>query len=323
MIWLTWRQHRAEALTAAAVFVALGAVLLIVGLPMHASFDRDIAACVNGSTVDRELCSTNLATFQKSFGFATTVLTLLYAAPLLIGALIGAPLLARELETGTWQLAWTQAVPRMRWLAFKVVALTTLVVVLTGAFAALITWFRQPLDALYGRFDAGSFDVEALVPVAYAVFAFAVGAAAGAVLRRSVPALTVSLFAFVAVRATVESTLRPRFRTPVTLVENIEAGRTGIAIGTNNRADWVIDQGFADAAGRPLTHTDINSLDDAARDSGVSLATYAHNQGIQRWVSYHPADRFWEFQYVEAGIFAGLAAVLLAVVIWRVKRRAM
>jgi hypothetical protein len=62
-------------------------------------------------------------------------------------------------------------------------------------------------------------------------------------------------------------------------------------------------------------------LGDAATDAGVNLTTYMHNHGIQRWVDYQPADRFWTFQYIEAGIFVGLAAILLAAVIWRVKRR--
>ena len=194
---------------------------------------------------------------------------------------------------------------------------------LTGAFALLITWFRQPLDALYGRNELDGFDVEGLVPVAYGLFAFALGTAAGAALRRSIPALTISLLAFVAVRATVATALRPRYQPPLTLVENIEAGSRGIAIGTGNRADWTLDEGFADATGQRLDRTDINSLDDTARDAGVNLTTYMHDHGIQRWVDYHPAGRFWHFQYIEAGLFAGLAGILLAAVIWRVKRRAL
>ena len=221
MIWLTWRQHRAEAIAATTVLVVLSAILLIVGLAMHTSFDQNIAGCFDGSAVDRDVCSTNIQVFQKTFGFATTILILLNAVPFAVGALLGAPLLAHELETGTWQLAWTQAVPRMRWLAVKVAALVTLILVLTGAFAALITWFRQPLNTLYGRYDASAFDVQALVPAAYALFAFAAGAAAGALLRRSIPAITASLLAFVATRAIVESALRPHYRTPLTLVENI------------------------------------------------------------------------------------------------------
>ncbi len=119
----------------------------------------------------------------------------------------------------------------------------------------------------------------------------------------------------------MESALRPRYRTPFTLI-HIEAGGRGIAIGTSNWADWTLDEGFADASGQRLTGTDINSLDDVARNAGVNLTTYMHDHGIQRWVDYHPASRFWDFQYIEAGIFAGLAAILLGVVIWRVRSRA-
>jgi hypothetical protein len=54
----------------------------------------------------------------------------------------------------------------------------------------------------------------------------------------------------------------------------------------------------------------------------VELNKYLHDQGIHRWVEYHPADRFWTFQIAETAIFVGLAALLLALVIWRVKRRA-
>jgi len=39
--------------------------------------------------------------------------------PALIGVFWGAPLIARELETGTFRLAWTQSVTRTRWLAVK------------------------------------------------------------------------------------------------------------------------------------------------------------------------------------------------------------
>jgi len=40
---------------------------------------------------------------------------LVVAVPGLIGIFWGAPLVARELETGTYRLAWTQSVTRKRW----------------------------------------------------------------------------------------------------------------------------------------------------------------------------------------------------------------
>ena len=41
------------------------------------------------------------------------------SCPALIGMFWGAPLIARELETGTFRLAWTQSVSRIRWLLVK------------------------------------------------------------------------------------------------------------------------------------------------------------------------------------------------------------
>ena len=43
----------------------------------------------------------------------------LVALPALVGAFWGAPLVARELESGTYRLAWAQSVTRTRWLAVK------------------------------------------------------------------------------------------------------------------------------------------------------------------------------------------------------------
>jgi len=318
-MWLTWRQHRAETLSAVAAIAVIAGALIAIGLPMHTTFNDDIAPCLAGGG-DRELCSANLALFDKYYGGIAGALPLFGALPFVIGALLGAPLLAREFETGTWQLAWTQAVPRMRWLAVKLGALAATTVALTAALAAVVTWFRGPLDQLYGRFDVTSFDIEGLVPVAYALFAFAGAALAGAVFRRSIPALAAILAVFVAVRVTVETVLRPRYRSPLSLVENIDPTQHGLPIGTGNRADWSIGEGLLQA-GQRLGPDAFNTFADAADAADVSTTTYMHDHGVQRWVEYHPADRFWAFQYVEAAIYLGLSVILLAVVVWRVRRR--
>ena len=319
MIWLTWRQHRAETLVAVGVLAVVAAALVTLGLPMHAAFNNEILPCLGGGA-DPEVCSTNMQLFQKDYGGIAGVMPLFSAVPFVVGAFLGAPLLARELETGTWQFAWTQAVPRMRWLTVKLVALATATVALTAAIAALVTWFRGPLDQIYGRFDAASFDIEGLVPMAYALFAFAGGAAAGGLLRRSIPALSAILVAFVAIRITVETVLRPAYRSPITLVENIDPTQHGIAIGTGNLADWTLGQGLTQA-GHRLGPDAYNAFADAADAARVPTAAYMYDHGVQRWVDYHPAVRFWTFQYIEAAIFVGLSAILLAVVIWRVRQR--
>lgn len=318
MTWLTWRQHRGEALALGLLVAAMGIILLLLGLPMHDLFPLGATHCAV-PPLDFA-CRNGITHLQQDYGYAGPLLALLNLVPFAIGAFLGAPLLARELEAGTWQLAWTQAVPRMRWLAVKLTALTTLTVLLTAAFSSLVTWYRQPLD-LFGRFEISGFDVSGVVPMAYALFAFAITAAAGALLRRSLPALAAALVAFVAVRATVAVWLRPHYRTPLSLVEEVRADSGGIHAGLDNARDWTLGDGYSDAAGNHLSYVAASILDHKARDAGMDPTTYMHDQGIHQWVTYHPADRFWTFQLIETGIFVGLAAILLVLVVWRVKRR--
>jgi hypothetical protein len=44
-------------------------------------------------------------------------------------------------------------------------------------------------------------------------------------------------------------------------------------------------------------------------------------QGNQYVITYQPADRFWTFQFIEAGLFVALTAAALGVTIWLVYRR--
>lgn len=323
MMWLTWRQHRAEALAAALLIAGLGAVLLIFGLPMHAGFVHTGAAgCLAqppaaDATAYRNTCASAIEHFRNDFGYTKSLFPWLNLVPLAIGAFIGAPLLAREAESGTWQLAWTQGVARRRWLTVKLATLAALAVVLDGAFAALVTWYRKPWDALNGRFGDG-FDVEGLALPVYALFAFAVGAAAGAFIRRSVPALAVAAATFGAVRVPIEAWLRPHFQTPVTLVYDpmTQSGAIG-------RDAWAIAQGIVDAGGHALSSAQYWDVYKAALIARTDPPTYIHDQGMHVWTTFQPADRFWTFQFIEASIYVGIATILLILVFRQVRHRAL
>jgi hypothetical protein len=321
MTWVTWRQHRKEVLVLTGIVAVIGVALLVLGLPMHGLFPDGASACTTAPLT--QSCNLALGKLSQQFGYINTLSVLLNIIPFAIGAFLGAPLLAREMEDGTWQLAWTQAVPRMRWLSVKMGILAGLCALLTLAFSIIITWYRTPLDVLDGRLGKAGFDVEGLVPVAYALFAFALATVAGVLLRRSLGGLAMALVVFVVVRLAVANFLRPMFATPLTLVEEIPQQSRGIQIGTDNSTDWVVGQNFRDAAGNTLDDPSLNNLSTAAADAGQTLTTYLHSQGIQRAVSYHPADLFWDFQLIEAGLYVGVAALLMALIVWRVKRRAL
>lgn len=321
MIWVTWRQHRAEALAAAVLVAVFAVILLAIGLPMHAAFvSRGVGACLTppaGSPAATDSCHTVVDQFRSDFSYAKAYLIWLNLVPVAIGVFIGAPLVARELETGTWQLAFTQAVPRVRWIVVKLFALGVVILVLTAVFAALVAWFRQPWDALDGRFTPEGFDLEGPTLPAYALFAFAVGTAAGTFLRRSVPALAAALAGFAAVRYSVETWLRPRYQTPITLVWDPVTDR-----GVTTRGNWALANGVVDAAGHRLDDAQyFDVVYKSALAAGADVPDYVHSHGMHYWSTYQPADRYWTFQAIEAVGYAGLTLLLLSLVIRRVRRR--
>jgi hypothetical protein len=48
---------------------------------------------------------------------------------------------------------------------------------------------------------------------------------------------------------------------------------------------------------------------------------YLRGLGLHLRVVYQPAGRFWRFQMIEASLFVGLAATILAIAIWRLHHR--
>ncbi|MFD7656483.1 ABC transporter permease subunit [Actinosynnema sp. NPDC059797] len=323
MTWLIWRQHRTEVCVLGLLVGMFGVALLVLGAQAHDLFPGGPARCAGEAGVT-EACEASFRRLDEEYGYVENLLTAFNLVPVVIGAFLGAPLLARELEDGTWQLAWTQAVPRMRWLAAKLAALAGVTAVLTGAFTAVVTWFRRPFDAWEGRFQYDAFDLEGLVPVAYALFAFGVATAAGAILRRGLPAFGVAFGAFLAARMSVALLARPAYATPLTTVEPVPVGGSEDQAGHRPApgfADWTIERGYADATGRRLSWPEYYELEAAANGAGVNLNQFLHARGVRQFEVHHPADRFWAFQLIEATLFVAVAAVLVGVVVWRVRHR--
>ena len=156
MAWVTWRQHRIALAGVAALLAALAVYLWLSGLQMHHSY---AAACHPASSLD---CAIN---FTGRYGITAVIVSIfLQAVPALIGAFAGAPVLARELETGTFRFAWTQGFARWRWALAKLVALAVVLAAVTGAFSVLVSWCYQPFSGA-GNQDLGIYGNSALVTV--------------------------------------------------------------------------------------------------------------------------------------------------------------
>lgn len=312
MAWVTWRQHRPQLLSAAALLVALALAAVGTDLPIRAAYHRDaVSGCLPPS--GRAGCDLIVRHFQGEFGSWAAALRGLTVLPALAGLFIGAPLLARELEHGTHRFAWTQSITRRHWLLAKTSLLAAAIVVAAAVASGLVMWWRSPFDTLEGRMGPSAFDLEGVVVPAYALYALALGILAGLVLRRTVAAMTVTLIVFAASRLAVLEFFRPRFLSPLT--------RTVVASDSGRQAgEWVLNDTLVDAGGRQIStgREDLAILH--AQQAGIDPHTYLVSVGWKRVISYQPASRFWTFQLFEAGLFLCLAAVVVLMTLALVRR---
>ena len=276
MIWLTWRQHRGEALGITGLLLAIGLLVLVTGIPMHQAYERDgVDACQQPAGATVEACPQILQSFDAQFaGLPIQIGGWLHLTPIFAALLIGVPLLAREYEHGTWQLAWTQAVPRSRWLLVKLALVLCTVTAASVALAAMLSWWFDPLASQ--QFTVEMFNFSVLVFPSYVLLALAIGILSGALIRRTLPAMAAALPAFLAIRLFVEFRLRPNYRTPLTVTDTADPKPRG----------WIVNEYVSKPAG----------------DTGPGVLN----------IQYQPDERFWQFQLIEAAIFAGSALVLIA-----------
>jgi hypothetical protein len=248
-----------------------------------------------------------------------------------LGMLCGAPLVAHELEARTSDFAWSQSVTRGRWLAVKAGWLLLAAAAYGAALAALVTWWSGPINAQSaGAFGPGQFDTQGIVPIGYAVFAMALGIAAGTVARRTLPAIAVVLGGFIALRLVISDLLRPHYLTAITTYYNVTGSFTPPA------AAWVLNQGAISKTGQvvragwgelePALPASCQKLlpDSPTAKSDASMnAVFScmRAHGWRGFATYQPSSRYWPFQGIETGIYLLLAAALIAVTFTIVRRR--
>jgi len=316
MLWVGWRQQRTEALIVAAVIALLAALMIPTGIHLANVYDHGgVAACV---TSESESCNTVLMVFQDRFHGLTSLFNWLQLLPGMLGALLAAPLVL-ELEQRTYRLAWTQSITRRRWLATKLALLGGAAIVAAALLTVLISWWRGPVDEIEGRFSENAFSFEGIVPYAYMLFAAALALAAGVVIRRAAPAFAIALIGFFAARIVVTNSLRPHFMDPVVKLLNKPPS------GSLHDA-WVLSgPSLVDRHGNPPAR----ALVDQCLGPGAHVAGQAKQVpieclsklGLVTRVEYHPASRFWTFQWIEAGLFVGVSAALVAFAAWWILKR--
>lgn len=334
MIWLTWRQFRAQAATAVAALAGVVLVYVLTGPGLAHLYDISGIATCHGHAECAALTTKFLDAVQSNPLYpALSVLggALVYLAPAIIGAFWGAPLVTRELETGTFRLAWNQSVTRTRWLAVKVSLIGLAAMVTVGLLSLVLTWWSSPIDRVggfplatgqLGRFSAVIFGARDIAPLGYAAFAFTLGVAVGMLVRRTLPAMAVTLAVIGVVMLAWPSLVRPHLIPPVSTTAPIAANLTTgvvthngeITVPANNLPGaWIISNQTITRTGQVFVLPDVRAC---ATGTQRQCNAWFATQQLRRHIVYQPAGRYWTFQWYETAIFLALALGLAGFSLW-------
>lgn len=351
MIQFTWRMTRAQNFTAVAAIAVVAIVAAVTGPHLAQLYATTVGACDRRSGC---AAAATAALVGQDSMLRLWLGVLVVVVPGLIGMFWGAPLVARELEDGTFRLAWTQSVTRARWMLARLLVTGLASVAVAGLVSLIVTWWASPLDRA-GMNQFGSFDERGIVPLGYAAFAFTVGVVAGALVRRTIPAMMLTLVGFVAVRLAVKIWLRPFLITPLMRSLALDPASTGYgssgylpiappATLQPNPPDipngWITSIGVVgNHGGATLTASQLarfcpginnrrgsrgggvehvpvpQSVVNRLQDCVARVGTRFHEL-----VSYQPASRYWPLQWYELAIFLAAAFALAALCVWRVRR---
>ena len=240
MIWLTWRQYRAQTAVAVMTLTAFAVILGVTGPNLaHAYAASGLASC-------RANCSSLASTFLSQMK-SNAVYPLLYFAggaalypvPALIGVFWGAPLVTGSRDRHL-RLAWNQSVTRTRWMAAKLGLIGLAAMATAGLLSLMVTWWSGPIDqaAVPGdmgqlsRFSPLMFDARGLTPIGYAAFAFPLGVTVGVLIRRTVPAMAVTLAARCRPGG-LASVVRPHLIPPATATSAVSVDVNTARVGHN------------------------------------------------------------------------------------------
>lgn len=326
MTWIVWRQQRPAFITLAVGLVVAAATILL----LRAGMVSDLKA---GNLVECVQQSLDSCRGQAARDFRDSWYDLIHIAqiavivvPAMIGVFIGAPLFAREFEQGTHVLAFTQSVSRTRWMVtkFVVAAFPALlfVVVLQLLVRSWVNAAGQLGPLVGGPFYFSTFDAQGVSPIAYTVFAFTLGVFVGALSRRTLVAITLTLGVFVVLRGFL-AVKRQNLIDPVRVQSDVLTD----PYDSMGPGQVVMDTGFLDAKGAvvanpgaaqapcvPAVRVEV-SIEDRT-------ACWQQNGLARSFRDVLPIEQATTMHLLEASIFAGVSVLFVLGTVWAVRRQA-
>ncbi|HTW98031.1 MAG TPA: ABC transporter permease subunit [Acidimicrobiales bacterium] len=314
MIWATWRLGRPLYASIVLLAAAAAVLLAVTGARQESAWQAFSALHCNQPGASAS-CMQAAGRYYAASDFSSAGVAIGMLLPGFLGLVLGTPLVATEYSLRTNRLGWTQSITRTRWLLDKALVGCLVTVAVAGVLVPVLQWWTGAVQR--PRMVSFDFDVSGIVPVAYALFAFALGALVGAVVKRTGWAFAAGVALFAATRYLERSFLRVHL-----------AATTFTAKLLLAPADvWLVQQGYV-PLGR-VTPAPGESWQSGAEaigrcaTNGQGLTVKPACAGTLRlhFVSeIQPASHYWPLQLAEAGVFLAAAAALLALTVLSVRR---
>jgi hypothetical protein len=306
-LWLAWRQQRGLVFGLLTLLAACAVWTVWQRTAMTGALPPAHPACKGWNGCEDPALDAVVGRYSAPI----TALAVVSAVfPALVGMFWGAPLLAREWETGTYRLTLSQEAGPLRWLAGRLGLAAVCAAVGAAVLAVLVVWWWSPsANTLRGPYwyDAAIFNGTGPACVACALFGLAAGTLAGHLTRRTLPAMAVTLAAVAVPRLILQAVrplwIAPQLRispgtTPRQLIGSAwSSGHVGYLTSSGSRADIM----NCPVSGSELT--------DCMRLHGF----------VGRFYQAYPSSDFWTFQAIETALYLALALGLTAYVIRRLR----
>ncbi|MEV7585692.1 ABC transporter permease [Streptomyces erythrochromogenes] len=220
--------------------------------------------------------------------------------PLLVGAFVAGPMVARELESGTYRLALTQSSTPRAWLAAKITVASVAVTACAVAFGLVHRFARTPLTTTYhySWAEPGPYATLGTVLPAYCLLGVAVGAVVGQLVRRTIAAMAVTGLVTGLVMAALGA-VRWSFVPARTVT-----GPLGNPYPYPPRDAFTTDFGLITSSGGRLPEW-------ACTRSGSLEGCPAGLNVTGQYVDYHSYADYWPTQSIETAVVLVLAALAL------------
>ncbi|MHB1865275.1 MAG: ABC transporter permease [Candidatus Saccharimonadales bacterium] len=351
MNWLAWRQHQKQFLVVGIFLILFAAFMIPTGLSYWHTYEHIVSTCNSTNTcgqIQGEMFRSQIDNLLLHL-----VPVAILFVPILLGLFWGVPFLAKEYTEGTNKLIWTQSVSRKKWLTVKLLWTLGGGAIFAALFVGLDNWWSRADQALnLDRFHTLQFSTNGIVLIGYAVFSISLGIFVGALLKRTMAALGVTLVLLIAIVAVViPNFVRPYYYAPVSYVESLSNVYSDQA-NANGTAALVISQSVVNKYNQPInwsnppqqcivtpgsspSNTTVGGHNVAAAPTkgGGGLAIEARNGGppvsmncllplgYKQEVKYQPAYRYWDFQRIETGLYLALSVLPIAGTYWLVLKR--